>query len=271
MLRIESAPTRLAVYETLVWIRLFNLPIEYWGDQCLEKIGRTLGTLLEIDEGIVESDSYIYARMKIAAVEQIPPHINLRTTNGVWKQGIEIEKELSICQRCGSKTHQAKRCRMFVRRAFNTKQRTEDKEKAVWLRKMNEQKRGTNAKNILLPDTNKPSKPYQKDIDKGEGMINISQERSPITGPRELNNIEECTSDLAMSNSDKEGEDDVLDILDSRCISQLANTLLGRVKGSKGGKSNKQIREEKASEKGIVSILDYMKNSKGGSPSLGQK
>lgn len=50
-----------------------------------------------------------------------------------------------------------------------------------------------------------------------------------------------------MSNLDREGEDDVLDNLDPRCISQSVNTLLGRVKGSKGRKSNKKIREEKAS------------------------
>ncbi|GLJ40042.1 hypothetical protein SUGI_0819650 [Cryptomeria japonica] len=112
---------KLVVYETLVWIRLYNLPIEYWGDSSLEKIGRTLGTLLEIDEEIIENDSYIYARMKIAAVEQIPFIINLRTDNGLWKQGIEIEREVYACQRCGSKTHQTKSCKIFVRRAYNTK------------------------------------------------------------------------------------------------------------------------------------------------------
>ncbi|GLJ17683.1 hypothetical protein SUGI_0308530 [Cryptomeria japonica] len=266
-------PTTLAVYETLVWIRLFNLPIEYWGDQCLEKIGRTLSTLLEIDEEVIESDSYIYARMKIVVVEQIPPHINLRTANGIWKQGIEIEKELSVCQRCGSKTRQTKRCRMFVRRAFNTKQRTEDKEKALWLRKMNEQKQRPTATSDSLSDTSKHPKLYQKESEtnKGEGMAIPSQETSPITGSQAVNIIKECTSDANMSNSDREGEDDVLDNLDPICISQSANTLLGRAKGFKGRKSNKQIRKEKASEKGIVSILEYMKNSKGGSPSLGQK
>ncbi|GLJ45402.1 hypothetical protein SUGI_0955890 [Cryptomeria japonica] len=175
-------PTRLAVYETPVWIRLFNLPIEYWGDQCLEKIGRTLRTLLEIGEEIIESNSYIYARMKIPVVEQIPLHINLRKANEVWKQGIEIERELSICQRCGSMTHQAKRCKMFVRRAFNTKQRIEDKEKAILLRKMNEQKQRTNVPNIPSPHTNKSFELYQKEIDKGEGMNIPNQEKSPTTG-----------------------------------------------------------------------------------------
>ncbi|GLJ26272.1 hypothetical protein SUGI_0504940 [Cryptomeria japonica] len=51
-------PTSLANYEEPVWVRLFNLPIEYWSDSSLEKIGPTLGTLLEIDEDIIESDLY---------------------------------------------------------------------------------------------------------------------------------------------------------------------------------------------------------------------
>ncbi|GLJ23816.1 hypothetical protein SUGI_0451970 [Cryptomeria japonica] len=179
-------PTKLAVYETPVWIRLFNLPIKYWGDQCLEKIGRTLGTLLEIDEEIIESDSYIYARMKIAAVEQIPSHIKLRTINGIWKQGIEIEKELFVCQRCGSKTHQAKRCRIFVHRAYNTKQRTEDKEKALWLKKINEQKQRPTAVNKSLPDASvcpvPNSQPCQieSEINNVERVAIPSQEMSPI-------------------------------------------------------------------------------------------
>ncbi|XP_059067754.1 uncharacterized protein LOC131858517 [Cryptomeria japonica] len=67
-----------------------------------------------------------------------------------------------------------------------------------------------------------------------------------------------------MSNSNGEEEDDILDNLDPRCISQSGNNLLGRAKGFKGRKSNKQIREVKASEKGIVSVLEYMKNPKGG-------
>ncbi|GLJ31069.1 hypothetical protein SUGI_0621750 [Cryptomeria japonica] len=46
-------PTPLAIYEKPVWIRLYNLPTEYWSDSSLEDIGRTMGTLLEIDKGIL--------------------------------------------------------------------------------------------------------------------------------------------------------------------------------------------------------------------------
>ncbi|GLJ42725.1 hypothetical protein SUGI_0885840 [Cryptomeria japonica] len=45
----------LAFYESPIWIGLYNLSIEYWGESSLEKIGRMLGTLLEIDEKIVEN------------------------------------------------------------------------------------------------------------------------------------------------------------------------------------------------------------------------
>ncbi|GLJ58896.1 hypothetical protein SUGI_1483330 [Cryptomeria japonica] len=73
-------PLPLAVYDKHVWIRLYNLPIEYWGDISKEKIGRSLGTLLEDDEGIVEKDLYIYAWLKIAAVKELPSYITLITS-----------------------------------------------------------------------------------------------------------------------------------------------------------------------------------------------
>ncbi|GLJ14434.1 hypothetical protein SUGI_0233390 [Cryptomeria japonica] len=68
-------PVPLGVYNNPIWTRLYNLPIAYWDESCLEKIGRSLGTLLAIDEQIVESDSYIYARLKLAAVKHITTKI----------------------------------------------------------------------------------------------------------------------------------------------------------------------------------------------------
>lgn len=111
----------------------------------------------------------------------------------------------------------------------------------------------------------------ESEINNVEEVVIPSQILPPLPGSQTVNIIEECTSDIEGSSSDREGEDDVLDNLDLRCISQSTNTLLGREKGVKGRKNHKQTREEKASEKGIISVLEYMKNSKGGSPSLGHK
>lgn len=73
-----------------------------------------------------------------------------------------------------------------------------------------------------------------------------------------------------MTRSEEEyDKDDELDIIDPRCIIQLSNALLGRVKGRRGRRSNKQKREDRVKEKGIISVIDFMKRSKGGKSSLG--
>ncbi|GLJ42574.1 hypothetical protein SUGI_0882530 [Cryptomeria japonica] len=116
-------PTTQAIYKKPIWIHLYNLPIEYWSEESLEKIGRSLGTLSEIDNGIIEDNLYTYAHMKIAVVKKIPTSITLVTTDGDWKQLLEEEEDISPCTRCGSLLHKPINCRIFVRRAFNRQQK----------------------------------------------------------------------------------------------------------------------------------------------------
>ncbi|GLJ09937.1 hypothetical protein SUGI_0118680 [Cryptomeria japonica] len=111
-------PTSMAGYDKPMWIRLYNLSIEYRSEACLEMIRRSLGTLLKIDEEIVEGDLYTYARLRIAAIKAIPPSVMLLTADRIWKQHIEIEKEIEVCSWCGSKFHDTANCRMFVRKAY---------------------------------------------------------------------------------------------------------------------------------------------------------
>lgn len=65
-------PVKSDPYEGPIWIRLYNLPLEFWVKDCIEKIGRTLGTLLDVDSDIFEGDSYLYARIQIAAISRVP-------------------------------------------------------------------------------------------------------------------------------------------------------------------------------------------------------
>ena len=51
----------------------------------MEHIGHSLGMLLEVDESIVNTDLYLYARMKLAAVQKIPAFINLKLGDLSWK------------------------------------------------------------------------------------------------------------------------------------------------------------------------------------------
>ncbi|GLJ46676.1 hypothetical protein SUGI_0983700 [Cryptomeria japonica] len=88
-------PIPLAVYSYPIWIRLYNLSIEYWGEVFLEKIGKMLGTVLEIDFDD-EEDLFKYARLRIAAVRRVPDFIMLCASNGVWQQQVEVEKDTNL-------------------------------------------------------------------------------------------------------------------------------------------------------------------------------
>ncbi|GLJ48540.1 hypothetical protein SUGI_1024060 [Cryptomeria japonica] len=76
-------PIPLLVYSSPIWINLYNLPIEYWGESYLEKIGRMLGTVLEIDFDD-EEDLCKLVKIKVVAVKKIPEYICLQTANGVY-------------------------------------------------------------------------------------------------------------------------------------------------------------------------------------------
>ncbi|GLJ50081.1 hypothetical protein SUGI_1065190 [Cryptomeria japonica] len=129
-------PTPLVVYSELVWIQLYNLPIEYWSEELWEKIGRKLGTLLEIDFDD-EEDICKSARMRIAAVKSIPESITLVSDCREWIQKVEIEKNLARCPRCGRKFHDKKECKMYVRKARNVPR----KPIQTWRRKIEESKK----------------------------------------------------------------------------------------------------------------------------------
>ncbi|GLJ12619.1 hypothetical protein SUGI_0194690 [Cryptomeria japonica] len=147
----------------------------------------------------------------------------------------------------------------------------------VWLKKMNDRFRLPTVSNeaVMAAKTNDEPIPQpcqmEPEMDNPDRVAIPNQILVSPVGSQTVNAIDDCTVESDTCNSDPEEEEDVLNNLDPKCISQSANTLLGRAKGVKGRKSNRQIREEKATEKGIVSVLNFMKNSKGGSPSLGQK
>ncbi|GLJ44378.1 hypothetical protein SUGI_0930190 [Cryptomeria japonica] len=75
---------------------------------------------------------------------------------------------------------------------------------------------------------------------------------------------QESENEFELFSEEGEIKGDELDNVDPRCISQSINVLLGKSKGCRGHRSKRQVREDRASKKGIVSVLDFLKMSKGG-------
>ncbi|GLJ26672.1 hypothetical protein SUGI_0519060 [Cryptomeria japonica] len=267
------------IYDKPLWIQLYNLPLEYWSNPCLERIGQTLGTLLEIDEAIIDADLYTYARIKNVAIKEIPASISIVTKEGRCAQHVDIEKDITPCTRCGSRNHSIERCGMFIKKAFKKPPNKSSK--------VGNQKPSGNTEMLLLNGPKSfninlyPKDSSQENSSPSDVSIfnNIpshvpSGHVSPPLAPNQDDTMEDRLSMEGSESSwpvDETKNLDDLDILDPRCISQSANALLGRTKGSKGHRSHKTIREQRTHEKGIVSVLNYLKVSKGGKPSLGER
>ncbi|GLJ11048.1 hypothetical protein SUGI_0141330 [Cryptomeria japonica] len=164
-------PLPLVVYFAPVWIRLYNLPIEYWSEALLEKIGRTLGTLLEVDF-YDEDDLCKYACMRIAVVKRIPESITL----------------LSPSQECPQEANPVLEAQ--VRELIE------------------------NGKEIeVVPNTPRIT-----------------------TSCKGLSNTE---FKFEKGSDDDLFQEDELENIDPRCISQSTNALLGKAKGYRGRRSNR--------------------------------
>ncbi|GLJ29204.1 hypothetical protein SUGI_0575980 [Cryptomeria japonica] len=254
-------PTKTEPYEKPIWIRLNNLPMEYWSEEALEKIGRTLGTLMEVDAEIANGNSYLYAKIKLAAIRRVPQRIKLRGHGMEWIQKIEVEEEKYYCSRCGHRNHDSDKCK------YNKT------EKQVW-----RAKQVAGIGKIDAP----PQLNYNEQVNANIGMKQKGEElmfegKSTMgmegkTGkhdPIEQNDIGWMDEGLF----EEDEERDELDMIDIRNISQ--SVVIPKEKGTrgKGRKSNKTKREEEAMEKGLISVSEFLNRrcTKGVNRSLGMQ
>ena len=54
-----------AIFEKIAWFRCRGISLALWINQCFECIGVLVGTLVEVDEGIISKEVLEYARLCI--------------------------------------------------------------------------------------------------------------------------------------------------------------------------------------------------------------
>ncbi|GLJ29170.1 hypothetical protein SUGI_0575140 [Cryptomeria japonica] len=258
----------LVVYKEPIWIRLYNLSMEYWGEASLECIGRLLGTLLEVDEDIIENDSYMYARIKIVAIKMVPTAIFLKAGERRWKQQVEVEIPVPRREKGESKDHGV---------GFYPGVRKPAKK---WVQIVSKRKVVMEIASLekVILQKSKAARASKRNGNSGEyPRVGKTMEKEGEYNPLLLENLihKKGCSDIEIeydrvSNNDF-FQEDVLDNLDQRCISQSTNILLGKAKGSWGRRSDKKQREDRANEKGIINVFEFMKKAKGVKASLGER
>ncbi|GLJ23011.1 hypothetical protein SUGI_0434200 [Cryptomeria japonica] len=254
-------PLKTEPYEKPIWIRLNNLPMEYWSEEALEKIGRSLGTLMEIDAEIATGNSYLYARMKLVAVRRIPQLIKLRSQDMEWIQTIEIEEEKHYCSLCGRRNHDSDNCRnnKTEKKVWRVKQVANNKNSEEPLQITNSEDINENTGKKQSGKSLDAVGSYKKDIDEKIGNFESNDQ----------NDIGLEENGISEEDEDKEE----LETTDIRNISQSVVITMEKGMRGKGRKSNKTKREEEAAEKGLISVSEFLnrKSTKGVNHSLGKQ
>ncbi|GLJ25325.1 hypothetical protein SUGI_0484790 [Cryptomeria japonica] len=79
--------------QTPLWIRLPNLPMQYWFDSCFEAVGNFLGTFLMADEDSLNLLHTNFARLLVVVdvTMGLPSKISITSSKGSWLQSIYYE------------------------------------------------------------------------------------------------------------------------------------------------------------------------------------
>ncbi|XP_019225732.1 PREDICTED: uncharacterized protein LOC109207297 [Nicotiana attenuata] len=93
---------------TAIWIRLPQLPTEFYDKIILEKVGRKLGKLLKIDQCTSSTLRGRYARICIQVPLETPVETSIII--GDHKQSVIYEGEGTLCTSCGRIGHTTIRC-----------------------------------------------------------------------------------------------------------------------------------------------------------------
>lgn len=106
-------PSTASVSSIAVWIRLNELPIEYYENQTLKQIGSTIGTVLRIDTHTAVEARGRYARLCVQLDVNKPLITSIQI--GDFKQSVSYEGLQRLCFSCGRLGHRKEACPYTIR------------------------------------------------------------------------------------------------------------------------------------------------------------
>lgn len=106
-------PKDQRVTNTQVWIRIFNLPLEYWRTSILFGIARGVGIPLQIDRKTITKEFGLYARILVDVdlARELTEQILVTRRNFEFFVSIEYEKCPRYCHGCGVIGHGMEDCK----------------------------------------------------------------------------------------------------------------------------------------------------------------
>ncbi|XP_019235961.1 PREDICTED: uncharacterized protein LOC109216271 [Nicotiana attenuata] len=172
----KFVPQEATLTSTAIWIRVPQLPTEFYDQDILKKVGRKLGKLLKIDKCTSSTLRGRYACICIQVPLETP--VETSVIIGDHKQAVIYEGEGTLCTICGRIGHTAFSCNYRVQKPTATQEPQDDHEgKAV----ISEESKW---KTVTFPRRRKQGQ--ENTINKNEGKTNKPQ-HAPQTEEIQVN------------------------------------------------------------------------------------
>lgn len=90
-----------------IWVRLHNLPLQFWHPKFLIAIGNSFGKLLKMDEDRAIRGIFTFSRIcvQVDLSQGLPDHITSIFNNTLWKQLLNYENISFRCKGCMQTGH----------------------------------------------------------------------------------------------------------------------------------------------------------------------
>lgn len=95
-----------------VWVRLYNLSLQFWNEVVLVGIGNIIGRYIKTDTLRLEECVYTFAqiRVEVDLSKALPECIQLNHKQQKWTQHLDFENTAFRCGICGNTTHLQNTC-----------------------------------------------------------------------------------------------------------------------------------------------------------------
>ncbi|XP_028083502.1 uncharacterized protein LOC114284753 [Camellia sinensis] len=118
-----------------VWVRLFNVPLEYWDNDGLSRIASAVGVPLFMDHLIEEGSRVSFARVcvEIEASSNLPAMFNISCGGNTIVVRVEYQGLPAKCDHCIAFGHNTSKCdKTQVEHLVNLQKETEDNPDPGW-------------------------------------------------------------------------------------------------------------------------------------------
>ena len=139
-------PALANVSSIAVWIRLNELPIEYYNAEALQHIGRAIGNVLRVDTFTATEARGRFARLCMQIDVEKP--LVTAVMIGKLEQEVSYEGIQKLCFECGRMGHRKETCPYIIRQDLSTKKA--QKEVGVSMGEMSHEKCEDNGPNSVV-------------------------------------------------------------------------------------------------------------------------